>query len=110
MKVRLTKQIDTADGPLKPGELIERPDAFWLLRLEVAEPVDDEAKAEFAQLEAARKGRQDRIRVMAEEQAKQQRAIEEATAKLTEQERKAEEEQRHAEFEAVLRGEINESA
>lgn len=110
MKVRLTKPIDTADGPLLPGEVIERPDAFWLMRLEVAEPVDDEAKVEFEILELARKGRQEKIRKMAAEQQEQERALRLATAKLEEQERLAEERERHAMFEAVLRGEIDESA
>ena len=49
MRVRLIVECDTESGKQGPGFEIEGPHAFRLCELALAEPVDDEAKAAFAE-------------------------------------------------------------
>ena len=49
MRVRLIVECDTLEGFRGVGFEIEHPDAYRLCELGFAEPVDDEAKAAFAE-------------------------------------------------------------
>jgi hypothetical protein len=103
MIVETIEEIDLYGKPAPIGTIVDRPDSYWLIGLGVAKPVDEEAQAkaqEFAEQKARVKAK---LEKQAAERMEQQRVIEETTAKLEEQ-------QRHAQFEAVLRGEIDEPA
>jgi hypothetical protein len=70
MKVRLTKPADDENGePYEIGYINDRPDSHWWLSLEIAEPVDDEAKALQKVLDA----RRNRLKTAIERQAEQAR-------------------------------------
>ena len=73
MQVRITAPND---GPFAVGDLVERPDAHWLIRLGIAEGVDDEAKAVQAEVEKREQERRDRLMARFEEE--RQQAIESA--------------------------------
>lgn len=60
MKVRLTKDQSGTTGPLAAGTEIEHADAYRLIQLGVAEPIDDEAKAKMADIEVERKKNEER--------------------------------------------------
>lgn len=42
MKVRLTKDCDTTEGPKKAGDVIDHPEAHLLVELKVAVPVESD--------------------------------------------------------------------
>lgn len=60
MKVKLTSDQTGTGGPLPAGTEIEHPDAFRLLQLGIAEPVDEEARNAMAEYEATRKANAER--------------------------------------------------
>lgn len=106
MKVTVLQQIEstTRGKPHMPGDVIEHPDAWRLCNifeggLPVAEPADDEAE------QAARpdRERREKLREQLERHAEQMR---QQQAELL----AAEEAQRLADFEALLKGESNEPA
>lgn len=93
MKVRLIHDVDDGSGTvLKKGQVNERPDSYWWLDLGIAEPIDDEAKAHQAKIDA----RNERLRNRVKSQ------VEEMQAQLREQ-REAAEREKLADFEQLLR-------
>ena len=95
MKVKLRNEHpDDKGGTWPAGYVNERPDSFWWLELGIADPVDDEAKA-HQKLVDQKRARQ-KVAVTRQAQA--------AIAAYTEQQ-KAAEAAKHAEFEALLKGE-----
>jgi len=74
MKIKLTKAQTGAAGPLAVGAEIEHADAYRLIQLGVAEPLDEEAVAKMVELEAQQKLSQERAAQMRQEIAAQRRA------------------------------------
>ena len=64
------------DGPFQVGDEVEREDADWLIRLRIAEGVNDAAKAVQAEVEEQERRRDERIRGRFEQE--RQDAIERA--------------------------------
>lgn len=60
MKVRLTKPQTGTAGPLPAGTEIEHADAYRLIELGVAEPLDEEAKAKMQEIAARAEANQER--------------------------------------------------
>lgn len=85
------KAIQETDG-VSIGAVNDRADSYWWLELGIAEPVDDEAKEYFAMMQV----RNSRLKAKVERQAKAAMA-----AHL--EEKAAAEEEKHAEFEAMLK-------
>lgn len=74
MNVRLTKAQTGTAGPLAVGAEIEHADAYRLIQLGVAEPIDDEAKAKMAEIEVQQKANAERVGRMRQEIAAARRA------------------------------------
>lgn len=92
MKVRTIREYDDDKGNVVAvGTIVERPDAYWLIGLEHAEAVDDEAKQWQAMFEAQRKRRVSAIEASAKAAAAQYLADQQAADK-----------ERQAEFASIL--------
>lgn len=92
MKVRTTKETELEHGIRPVGTEIDHPESWRLCEMGVAEPIDDEAKAKWAEREVHLEKTRANIRAAAES-AKQQAAEEEAEQTAA----------RHEEFEAFLK-------
>jgi hypothetical protein len=92
MKVRTIREYEDDKGNvIAIGTVIERPDAYWLIGLEHAIAVDDEAKEWQATFESQRKRRRTAVELAAKQAQEQYLADVQAADK-----------ERHAEFESIL--------